>query len=133
LFFAINKGKTIIIDKFDASIHPMALMNIVNIFHNPEINLQGGQLIFATHNPIFLNKHLMRRDEIKFIEYNNEKLTSFIYSLADFKTNGKIGVRNSDDYMKDYFKTKYGAIQLVDLEPLFEKNSHGTANEKEDI
>ena len=30
---AMKRGATLVIDEFDASIHPMALMNIVNIFH----------------------------------------------------------------------------------------------------
>lgn len=30
-------GGTLIIDEFDASIHPMALMSIINVFHDNEI------------------------------------------------------------------------------------------------
>ena len=55
-------------DEFDASLHPMALMSIVGAFHNDEINKKGAQLIFNTHNPIFLNKNIFRRDEIKFVD-----------------------------------------------------------------
>lgn len=52
---AILNGGTLVMDEFDASIHPMALMNIINIFHNDEINIHHAQLIFNTHNPIFLD------------------------------------------------------------------------------
>ena len=31
----------------------MALMNIVTIFHNDELNIHNAQLVFNTHNPIF--------------------------------------------------------------------------------
>ncbi len=38
-------GGVLVVDEFDASIHPMALMNIINIFHNDEINKKHAQLI----------------------------------------------------------------------------------------
>ncbi len=54
IYEAIVHGKTLVLDEFDASIHPMAIMSIINIFHNDEINKKGAQIIFNTHNPIFL-------------------------------------------------------------------------------
>ena len=115
------EGGTIIIDEFDASIHPMALINIINIFHNNDINKKNSQLIFNTHNPIFLNRNLFRRDEIKFVDRNETDHISELYSLADFGTSGKNGVRKSDDYMKNYFIDRYGAIRNLDFSPLLEE------------
>lgn len=120
VFLAIKTGGTLVIDEFDASIHPMALINIINIFHNDEINKNNAQLIFNTHNPIFLNSNIFRRDEIKFVERDDETQESVLYSLADFGTSGKNGVRNHDDYMKNYFINQYGAIKDIDFSPLFE-------------
>lgn len=101
----------------------MVLINIVNIFHNDEINTKGAQLIFNTHNPIFLNKAILRRDGIKFIEYEEEHKSSTIYSLSDFGTSGETGVRKTEDYMKNYFISKYGAIKDVDFSDIFLKDS----------
>ena len=114
-------GGTLVVDEFDASIHPMALMSIINIFHNDEINIYRAQLIFNTHNPIFLNKNLFRRDEIKFVERDDESHNSSLYALSDFGTAGKRGVRNNDDYMKNYFIDRYGAIKDIDFAPHFEE------------
>lgn len=36
---AILTGGTLVVDEFDASIHPMALLIIVNIFHNDDTNI----------------------------------------------------------------------------------------------
>ena len=113
-------GSTLIVDEFDASIHPMALMNLINIFHNDEINVNHAQLIFNTHNPIFLNGNLYRRDEIKFVERDEETHFSTHYSLSDFGTAGDKGVRKNEDYMKNYFVDRYGAIKNVDFSPIFE-------------
>ena len=117
---AIRNGETLVIDEFDASIHPMAIMNIINIFHNDDINKKNAQLIFDTHNPIFLNSNLFRRDEIKFVERDDETHFSKHYSLSDFKTTGDNSVRKGQDYMHKYFISQYGAIKDIDFTPIFE-------------
>ncbi|MEG1315380.1 MAG: ATP-binding protein [Anaerovoracaceae bacterium] len=117
---AILNGGTLVVDEFDASIHPMALMSIINIFHNDDINKKKAQLIFNTHNPIFLNANLFRRDEIKFVERDDCTHCSTHYSLSDFGTSGKSGVRKNEDYMKNYFVSRYGAIADIDFTPIFE-------------
>ncbi|MEF9973776.1 MAG: ATP-binding protein [Clostridia bacterium] len=121
LLQALRHGQTLVIDEFDASIHPMALMSLINVFHNDAINLHHAQLIFNTHNPIFLNKNLFRRDEIKFVERDDDTHCSTQYALSDFSTTGKNGVRKNEDYLHNYFISKYGAIKDVDFAPLFEE------------
>lgn len=118
---AIQTGGTLVVDEFDASIHPMALMSIINVFHNDDINIHHAQLIFNTHNPIFLNSNLFRRDEIKFVERDDDSHYSTIYSLADFGTTGDKGVRKHEDYMSKYFVSRYGAIKDIDFTPIFEE------------
>ncbi|MBT9776450.1 AAA family ATPase [Clostridium sp. MCC353] len=118
---ALLNGGTLVVDEFDASIHPMALMNIINIFHNDELNIHHAQLIFNTHNPIFLNANILRRDEIKFVERDDDSHFSTHYSLSDFGTSGKSGVRKKGDYMKNYFIDRYGAIKDIDFTPVIEE------------
>jgi hypothetical protein len=115
----ILNGGTLVVDEFDASIHPMALMSIINIFHNDDLNKHNAQLVFNTHNPIFLNSNLFRRDEIKFVERDDVSYLSSLYSLSDFGTSGKNGVRKNEDYMKNYFVDRYGAIKDIDFTPIF--------------
>ena len=78
---AMQTGGTLVVDEFDASIHPMALMSIINVFHNDDVNVHHAQLIFNTHNPIFLNSNLFRRDEIKFVERDDDTHESMLYAL----------------------------------------------------
>jgi len=118
---AIQTGGTLVVDEFDTSIHPMALMSIINVFHNDDINIHHAQLIFNTHNPIFLNSNLFRRDEIKFVERDDESHYSTLYALSDFGTTGEKGVRKHEDYMKNYFISQYGAIKDIDFTPIFEE------------
>ena len=122
----LMEGGCLIVDEFDASLHPMLLMNIINFFHNDEDNINKAQLIFNTHNPIFLNANLYRRDEIKFVDRDDDTHFSDLYSLSDFSTVGTGGVRKSTDYMNNYFIDRYGAIKNVNigsiLNQLIQKN-----------
>lgn len=124
VILALLSGGTLVMDEFDASIHPMALMNIINIFHNDEINKNHAQLIFNTHNPIFLDASLLRRDEIKFVEREDDTGNSIHYALSDFKTAD--GIRKGEDYMNNYFVSRYGAIKDVDFSPILEKVISGS-------
>ena len=112
---------TLIVDEFDTSINPIVLMNIINIFHNKDINKKQAQLIFNTHNPIFLNSHLFRKDEIKLVERDEVSFESVLYSLSDISTLGKSGTRRHKDYVKNYYSNTYGALHDIDLSPIFEE------------
>ncbi len=124
ILYVLLNGGTLVMDEFDASIHPMALMNIINIFHNDDSNINHAQLIFNTHNPIFLDASLLRRDEIKFVERDEVTGNSTHYALSDFRTAD--GVRKGEDYMGNYFVSRYGAIRDIDFSPILEKAMAGT-------
>lgn len=130
VIMALKRGATFIVDEFDASLHPMIVMNIISIFHNDEVNTKKAQLIFNTHNPIYLNSKLLRRDEIKFVERDKETKESILYSLSDFKANGSVSVRKTSDYMKNYFISRYGAIVDMDFTDII-KNCLANAKEEE--
>lgn len=118
-------GSTLVLDEFDASLHPMVIMSIISLFHNPEINRNHAQLIFNTHNPIFLDRSLFRRDEIKFVERDEETQSSEVYALSDFEPE-----RDCEDYLGNYFRDRYGAIQYVDLTPVFRKIMNPDSDEE---
>lgn len=53
IFDTLENGKFLLIDEFDTSIHPLALIEIIHIFHNDKLNKHGSQLVFTTHNSVF--------------------------------------------------------------------------------
>ena len=116
ILIALKSGSTLVMDEFDASLHPSIVMNIISLFHNDEVNRNNAQIIFNSQNPIYLNNQLLRRDEIKFVERDKESGLSQLYALSDFKTNdGTASVRKTSDYLKNYFVSRYGAIIDVDF------------------
>ena len=133
---ALDKGATLIVDELDASIHPVAIINLLNIFHNDDINVHKAQLIFNTHNPIFMNGNVLRRDEMKFVDRKSGE-SSETYSLADFGTSGVGAVRKNEDYMSNYFADKYGAVTELDFSDIIaallkERGTNEEANSKTD-
>jgi hypothetical protein len=113
---ALENGNVLVIDELDSSMHPDLIAGIIRVFNNREINQKGAQLIFNTHNPIYLNRNLFRRDQIVFVSKDKESYASELYTLADFKTYGKNAVRDDERYMKNYINGKYGALPFVDFE-----------------
>lgn len=114
IFDALENGKFLLIDESDTSIHPLALMEIINIFHNDELNKHGSQLVLTTHNPIFLNTNIFLRDEIKFVHKENNN--SSIYSLAE---SGKRAVESTDDSIENYLSGQYGTNNQSHISQLF--------------
>jgi AAA15 family ATPase/GTPase len=105
-----KKGGVFVLDEFDCSIHPELVSGIIDLFNNEEINTNHAQLIFNTHNPLYLQKKFFRRDQIMFVEKDEETYMSSVYKLSD------IEIRNDASYMKNYFEGKFGALPFIDFE-----------------
>ena len=117
---ALKTGATLVADELDASLHPVAAMNILNVFHSDEVNVRHAQLIFDTQNPIFLHAGMLRRDEIKFVDRDDETHVSSHYALSDFEI-PKESRRKQEEYLMEYFLGRYGAIKDIDFSPLVER------------
>jgi uncharacterized protein len=113
----LRNGDTLIIDEFDARLHPLISRSIVNLFNSKETNPKNAQLIFMTHDTNLLSNKIFRRDQIWFTEKNRYGATN-LYSLAEYK------VRNDASFENDYIKGKYGAIPFIgDLKHLIDANA----------
>ena len=108
---ALKNGITMIIDEIDSSINPVLIVGLINLFTNSEINKNGAELIFTTHNPVYLANDLLRRDEIEILEKDENTLTTVGYTIADIK-----GVRKGESLLKNYLAGKYGPIHEIDFE-----------------
>jgi len=109
IFDTLNKGKLLVVDELDAKLHPLLTRNIVGLFMDPNINRNGAQLIFATHDTHLLNLEYLRRDQIWFTEKDNTE-SSDLYSLIEFRDGDGNKVRNDSSIEKDYINGRYGAI-----------------------
>lgn len=96
-----------IIDELERSLHPKLTEHFLNLF-NERHKEHKIQLIFTTHESSLMDQNLFRRDEIWFIERDDDNCSS-IYSLDRFKE------RYDKKLSKAYLEGRYGAI------PVFKK------------
>ncbi len=108
---ALKEGGVLVIDEFDARIHPNLAVELVRLFNDPATNPHHAQLIFTTHNTNLLNAKLFRRDQVWFVEKSRQG-ASDLYSLLEYRIDGKI-VRNDASFEKDYLLGRYGAIPFI--------------------
>lgn len=109
---ALETGKTIIVDEIDNSLHPLFLEYLIKLFSSRETNPNKAQLIFNTHSVETLSLELLRRDQIYFVEKNNEDGVTELYSLDEFSP------RKTENIRKGYLLGRYGAIPNIGLEDL---------------
>lgn len=104
---ALEKGNTVVIDEIDDSLHPLLAVMLIELFHDKNINRNGAQLIFNTHDVSLLDLEYFRRDQIYFVEKNNLTGITDLYSLDEFSP------RKTENIRKGYLQGRYGAIPAV--------------------
>ena len=92
------------VDELERSLHPKLTEHFLELFSEYHKN-HKVQLIFTTHESSIMDQKLFRRDEIWFIERNEEN-NSRIYSLDRFKE------RYDKKLSKAYLEGRYGAIPV---------------------
>lgn len=108
---AIEKGKTLIIDELDSSLHFRITRAIISLFNN-SIN-KNAQLIATLHDISLLDcKRMFRKEQIWFTD-KDENGTE-LYSLKEFSY-AESGIRETTDLQDRYTKGAFGAVPEPDL------------------
>ena len=102
LIMLIESESVFLIDELDRSLHPLLSRHFVQTYLENSPNVHS-QLIFTTHEECLLDLELLRRDEIWFIQ-KDENQASRCYPLTDFK------VRTDLEIRKGYLNGRFGAI-----------------------
>ncbi|MCC5876470.1 MAG: AAA family ATPase, partial [Candidatus Sumerlaeia bacterium] len=95
-----------IVDELNRSLHPLLSRSLLQTFLRGEPGVQDRQLILTTHETLLLDLDLLRRDEIWFIEKDNEGASS-LRSLQEYK------VRKDLRIEKGYLSGRFGAIPIM--------------------
>ena len=103
----LRKGLTLVIDELDTSLHTLLVRELVRLFHLPEINTGGAQLIFTTHDTSLLDApDLFRRDQIWFVEKDRDQASELV-SLSEFSP------RKNEALERGYLMGRYGGIPFL--------------------
>jgi len=100
----IKNNKILLIDEIEDSLHTKIVEFIVDLFHKSK----ASQLIFSTHNTNLIDLERMRKDQIYFVN-KNEEASSELYSLYDYKD-----FRENMDAEKGYLQGRFDAIPFID-------------------
>lgn len=99
-----RKNKVFVVDEVDRSLHPLLTLSLISKFQYKD---NFNQLIVTTHEDRLLNLNLIRRDQIWFVN-KDENNNSQLYSLEEFKE------RFDKNIMNAYLNGRYGAIPNLD-------------------
>lgn len=84
--------------------HPILAAFLISKFQSPNTNPNHAQLIFTTHNMDLLDEELLRKDQIYFVDKDQESGASSLYSISEFAT------PTTENLRKGYLLGKYGAV-----------------------
>ncbi|MCK6426669.1 MAG: AAA family ATPase [Burkholderiaceae bacterium] len=99
----LRDGRVLVVDELDSSLHTLLVRRLVTMFQTPELNPNGAQLIFSTHDTSLLDHTLFRRDQIWFTEKDADQATR-LYPLTDFSP------RKQEAWERGYLAGRYGAL-----------------------
>ncbi len=103
----LGKGLTLVIDELDTSLHTLLVRELVRLFHRPDINTGGAQLIFTTHDTSLLDApDLLRRDQIWFVEKDRDQASSLV-ALSEFSP------RKNEALERGYLMGRYGGVPFL--------------------
>ncbi len=103
---ALEKGKVIIVDELDNSLHPLVVRFLIKLICNPDSNKNNAQIIFSTHDTSLLDNELFRRDQIWFVE-KDEFNSTHLYPLLEFSP------RKYEAIGRGYLQGRYGALPYI--------------------
>jgi hypothetical protein len=106
LLDAVEKGKLLVIDDVDSSLHPMVTRFIVGLFHDPVVSQHDAQLWITTHDTSLLDTDVMRRDQYWFVD-KDERQASVLVPLTDFSP------RKNEALERGYLRGRYGGVPFI--------------------
>lgn len=124
---ALEKGRILVVDELDNSLHFTLTRAIIALFNN-DLNSEA-QLIATVHDVSLLDcQKLFRKDQIWFAHKDEEN--AYLYPLSEF-TAEKDKIRSNTDLVENYKRGVFGALPDPDLyKSLLEvkKNAQASTN-----
>lgn len=104
VFQAIKQNASMFIDGMSDGLNPTLVMPLLTNLH--EKSNTRSQVIFNTHNPVYLEKQFIRRDEITFMTKDHD--TTYLKSLLGY-------ANRENNYLRKYLNGDYETIPVVNF------------------
>lgn len=110
---ALDKGRILLVDELDVSLHPILLAEALRMFQSRKSNRHGAQLIFTTHDVTLLggqnldlDRYRLSRGQVWLTE-KEANGSSTLTPLAEYRP------RKGEDLTKGYMQGRYGGTPRV--------------------
>lgn len=107
LLLALDEGAVLLVDELDASLHPRFAAEVIRLFHDPQANPKGAQLVFTSHDPSVLTTpsggRLLEPGQVWLTEKDEDGATE-LYPLTAASPG------TDEDLMKSYLAGAFGAV-----------------------
>lgn len=112
---ALENGALLVVDEIEDSLHPLLTRRLVEMVQDKNVNTNGAQLLFTTHDAMLLDLDFFRRDQIWFAEKDDRSCATELFSLTSFSP------RKGENVRKGYLKGRFGAIPFIGGNVLWQK------------
>ncbi|HEY2684206.1 MAG TPA: ATP-binding protein [Steroidobacteraceae bacterium] len=106
LIGTIENDKLLVIDEFDANLHPLIARFLVKFVNDPIISKGRSQLLLVSHNTTLMDLDMLRRDEIWLTELD-ESHASILSTVL------RSSPRKHEQIAKGYLRGRYGAVPSI--------------------
>ncbi|MFC9271795.1 ATP/GTP-binding protein [Streptomyces zhihengii] len=110
LLLALDEGAVLLVDELDASLHPRFAAEVIRLFHDPDANAKGAQLVFTSHDPSVLTTpsggRLLEPAQVWLTEKDDDGATE-LYPLTAASPG------EDEDLMKAYLAGSFGAVPAL--------------------
>lgn len=103
---AIRQNQILVVDELNAQLHSLLTKAILRLFNSDSTNSKA-QLLATSHDTALLDRDLLRRDQIYFVE-KDKFGASGLTSLAEYD------IRKEAPFDKNYLEGRFGAIPFID-------------------
>jgi hypothetical protein len=106
LLATIEQGKLLVVDEFDANLHPVVARFLIQYVNDPAISNRGAQLLLVSHNTTLMDLDILRRDEIWLTELDASRASNLSTVLRS-------SPRKHEQIAKGYMRGRYGAVPAI--------------------
>lgn len=97
-FSVMDHGGYLVVDDLESHLHPQIAASLIKMFLDPNINKNGGTLVFSTHNPLLLDE-MDRNDCIYILRKTGRSALTRLDEVLSRKD-----IKKSDAFISGYLE-----------------------------
>lgn len=120
----LRRGKVLVVDELDNSMHTLLCRRIIELFQVDGIGGRAAQLVFTTHDTSLLDAYgLLRRDQVWLAKKSSSGQNSELVPLTDYMP------RKGEALERGYISGRYGGTPTLDVD-LFARVRDATQSDR---